>query len=519
VDVVLAGASGLFLVLCFPKVDLSILAWVALVPLLVALDGKRAGRAYVLAYATGLPFFAGLFAWIWMVPAWNLLDSVLVQGLYLPQYIALWGLGLGWIRRRTGASPALVAPALWVVSEYGRAHAGFLSLPWMFLGHSQHAHPLLTQVSALTGTYGLSFLVVLTNVGIAEAIMRVSRRRPAGVAWRCVPRSALVPAGVAAALVAATLAYGVVVLSQASGPEPLRVAVIQGNVPIRPGNPRAVVDRNAALTLEAARDGPALIVWPESSVPGDVEHHAPLRRAVSQLAVDTGAHLLVGSNESAKFSDKQLQGKVYNSLVLFSPAGVIEGVYRKQRLVPFGEYVPLERYVAWPAALVGARGNSMPGEARAALAAGPVTFRAIICWEIIFPDYVREVVGRGAQFLVLATNEAWFGDTAAPHQLLAMTALRAAENRIAIVRAANSGVSALIDPFGRISRRLVNGEGRDVFVEGTLGGEIPLVEGTTFYTRYGDLFAFFMIGLVGVLVVRTWRPSWIRQRMQVAIEA
>ena len=156
VDLGLAALSAILLVLSVPKFDLSHLAWVALAPLLVALDGKSVPRACGLAFVTGIAFFAGLFYWIWAVPAYNVFDELLLAT-YLSPYIGLWGLAVNWIRKRTGLGIALVAPPIWVTGEYVRSNLGFLSLPWMLLGHSQYSHPLLLQMTSVTGVYGLSF--------------------------------------------------------------------------------------------------------------------------------------------------------------------------------------------------------------------------------------------------------------------------------------------------------------------------------------------------------------------------
>jgi apolipoprotein N-acyltransferase len=522
-DLVLAALSGGLLVLSFPRFDLGFLAWVALVPLLLALDGKRPGQAYLLGWIAGVVFFQGMFAWMWTIPAWNWLDSLVVQVLYLPQYVALWGLGLAWIRRRTGLATILVAPPLWVTLEYIRSHLGFLGLPWMLLGHSQYLFPPVIQVTSITGAYGLSVLIVVVNVAIAGLISDRLRQRSGALSTaRVAPgRSSLVQAGVALGLVLAVILHGTVVLSGGGASESLKVALVQGNTPrgeaLNRAQHQAILDRHRSLSLEAARHAPDLIIWPETAVPGDVRHHEPLRQAVARVAVETGKHLLVGSAEHAKFTDKRLQGKYYNTLVLFAPDGTIVGEYRKTMLVPFGEYVPLKDVVTWPKALVASMGDLLPGDKNATLSVGSVPFRAVICWEIIFADLFRRSVHEGVRFMVLATNEAWFRDSAAPRQLLAMTAFRAAENRVAIARAANTGITAFVDPFGRIASRLRSPDGREVFVDGLLVGQVSLSHQPTFYTRHGDLFAFLQIALAGAAVIasvwsrrafRTMAPAW-----------
>src|SRR3990170_2476035 len=231
-DFGLACLSAALLVLAFPKFDLGALAWVALVPLLVALEGKSPRAAYALSYLTGLLSFFGICYWIWAVPGWNLIDGFLIGVLYLPQYVALWGLGLAWLRRLTGVSPALVAPPLWVTLEYLRSNVPLLAFPWMLLGHSQHAYPSLIQISSVTGAYGLGFLIVLVNTAVAGIVLHLLRRSSAPAAGpRRFPFAAPVAA---AALLAATLLYGQAVLLSATPAEEATIALVQGNIPQNP---------------------------------------------------------------------------------------------------------------------------------------------------------------------------------------------------------------------------------------------------------------------------------------------
>ncbi len=507
-DLGLACLSGVLLFLCFPRFDLSALAWVALVPLLLALDQKVLSEAFLLSWVTGIVFFTGGFYWIWTVQAYNLLDYLLLQVLYLPQYVSLFGLAFIWIRRRTGLPQILIAPPLWVTLEYIRSHLSFLSLPWLLLAHSQYLHLSLIQITSLTGVYGLTFLIVLINAAIGEVICYVRQSSSQSITPWPFQISPLISLIVAIFLVIVTSLYGFFVLSEGIQGEQMTIALVQGNVSNEhrwEGLYRqAILDRYAGMTPRAPQPAPALIIWPETAVPGDVQHDPELQRKVGQVAIDAKTYILVGSAEYAKFTNRSLRSKDYNSMVLFSPEGKIEGQYRKMRLVPFGEYVPLRDYVKWPAAIASTMGDSLPGDEYTLFSVGRTTFGVVICWELIFPDLFREFVRRGASFMVIATNESWFGDTAAPYQLLAMSTLRAAENRVAIARDANTGVSAFIDPYGRILKRLKGQEEKELFIDGHLMSELPLSDARTFYTRYGDLFAFVQMGFVTFLMGLTW---------------
>jgi apolipoprotein N-acyltransferase len=499
VGVVTSGAlaclSGLLLVASFPKFDVNWLVWIALVPLIVAIEHGGAGRAFVLANVTGVVFFVGVFEWIWQVPAYNVLDEALL-GLYLAQYFACWALALRWLHGRIGVPSMLLGPALWVVFEYLRSHAGFLSLPWMYLAHSQYRYPLLIQITSITGVYGVSFLIVLVNVAVADAI-----RHREWTTWRAIPRS--IPAAVAVVVI--VVVHGLAVLSAAPSGETLTVAAIQGNVPQNvkwdAAHRENTLQRYAELTREAARHQPALIVWPETAVPGDVEHDPRLLKPVRELAREVGIPLLVGTSEHAKFTKREYGSRTYNSMVLLDPDGRIAGAYRKIRLVPFGEYVPLQGYFTWPAAIASSMGDSVPGDAPTIFRIGDVGLAATICWENIFADLVRQFVRQGARIIVNATNEAWFEDSGAPRQFLAISVFRAAEHRVSVLRVANTGISAVIDPFGRIVQRLRSPDGRDVFVAGVLTASLPVSRATTFYTTHGDVFAVGLAVVCGVLAV------------------
>jgi apolipoprotein N-acyltransferase len=508
----LAVVSGLLLLLAFPPFGRAALAWIALVPLVLQCRTPRSG--FLLSGVTGLVFFVGIFSWIWTVPAFNLLDGILVAA-YLGLYFAGWGMGVAWLHTHTRLPLAAVAPPLWVALEYVRGHAGFLSLPWMLLGYSQYEATTLIQISAVTGVYGVSFLVVLVNASVADALSSVvARDRDAGASrWRPVVLALAIPAVVLTGVVI----HGRAVLSDTRDGGRVTIAVVQGNVPQAlkwdAAYRQAVLERYARLTREAARHAPTLIVWPETAAPGDVRHDPTLQRLVGGLAVETGTHLLVGGSEHAKFARRELHGKFYNSLFLVTPRGQIEAEYRKIRLVPFGEYEPLQGWITWPRAIAAAVGTSVAGTEPSVLRVGELAFGATICWENLFPELVREFVKAGARVMVNATNEAWFGESSASAQFLAISALRAAENRVAIARATNTGISAFIDPFGRVGPRLRGPDGRELFVEGHLVAELPVSTELTFYTRHGDVFALVQLAGSAALLVQAafvrgaWRGS------------
>jgi apolipoprotein N-acyltransferase len=497
----LACASGMLVLLAFPSFEMAWLAWMGLVPLLVALKGRSLKGAFLLSCMGGIVFYAGTFYGIWSgsVAALKPIHFVIL-GAYFSLYWGLWGLGVNWIGGKTGLSTSVIAPPLWVALEAGRSHLSFLSYPWLLLGHSQYLDHSLLQIASITGVYGITFLIVLMNAAIAEAVGSVRGWFVgASPSLSVFGQSAVISLGAASLLLMASHFYGEFILSKGIEGERKTIALVQGNIPKdrlwnRTYLPM-IVNRYGDLTKMATMQSTDLVIWPESAVPGDLVHELGLQRTVGHIATETNTPLLVGTSQTAKFANKKLRDKYYNSMVLINPDGQIAAEYRKMVLVPFGEYEPLKGVVQWPRVVVASSDSTIPGDRYTIFTIGGTSFGALICWENIFPDHFREFVKRGARFMVVATNEAWFGDTAAPHQLLAISAFRAAENRVAIARSANTGISAFIDPFGRITGRVSGANGKDLFVEGVLVGEITVSRERTFYTRYGDLFAFLMIAV------------------------
>jgi apolipoprotein N-acyltransferase len=500
-DLLLVVSSAALMLLSLPEADFGMLAWVCLVPWLWALKDKSLKQAFVLSYVAGLCVFTGMTYWLWTVPAFHVIDFIALCG-YFPHYLSLWGLGLVWMHRRTGWPAVLIGPPLWVALEFVRSHFTFLSAPWMLLGHSQYLHPTIVQLSSLTGVYGLSFLIVLFNMGLAHCLTH--SRQTDG--WANALRSGAMSSasfGATVILLLGVWLYGRMVVEAETEPDRVKVALIQANflpeVQWNASQRLHVLGRYQELTRQAALASPQLIIWPESAVPGDVENDKDLRAFVSRIAIESDAYLLVGSSEKGKFVDQDLAGRYFNSMVLFAPDGRIAGQYRKIGLVPFAEYVPLEGLVTWPKFIVSLMGHTVPGHEYTVLHAGSLNVGALICWENIFPDLFREFVSGGAQMMINATNESWFGPTAAPYQLLAMATFRAAENRIALARASNTGVTAFIDPYGRITERLQDEHGGDLFIEGMLIGLVPVKNGPmTFYTRHGDVFAWVQVVFFGI---------------------
>lgn len=487
----LALLSSCLLIISFPAFDYGFLAWVALIPLFLALEGKRLQTAFLLSFVSGIGFLMGVFYWINYIKGVSPVDFLLL-GIYLGSYYGLFGAMLVVIGRRSRSLRLLAAPALWVSMEYLRSHAGFLALPWALLGHTQYRYLPVIQVASLTGVYGISFLIVMVNRyladGISVGILREGRPDPP-------PRAYLLKMGaLTVVLVALTMGYGVWVRHQTRDADKVSVTVVQGNIPQgikwNPAFLQANIEKHVALTREASSQYRAqLIVWPESTFPVSLRHDFFFSRTIHRLSTGTRSHLLVGSSQRPKMGANDFAGKDrYNSVYLFSPDGLVVDRYDKIHLLPFGEYLPAKDLIPWPPRFASSSGHFIPGKRHTIFPLDGSRFGVLICWESLFPDLTREFVKEGAQFLVNMSNEAWFGETAAPYQFLSMNVFRAVENRVAIARCANTGISCFISPHGEIIGRVMKGN-RDIFVEGYLTAEIPLAQGITFFSTYGDVFA------------------------------
>jgi len=266
---------------------------------------------------------------------------------------------------------------------------------------------------------------------------------------------------------------------------------------------RANLERHIRLTRDAvtANKNTSLIIWPETSVQGSLTQDLALLTTLSGLAREINAYLLVGSAVHPKFGSREFrQGHWFNSAFLFSSSGRPSGKYDKILLLPFAEYLPHAETVPWPAELVSRASHYIPGKDYKIFNIDGVRFGVAICWESIFPDHFRRFVLAGAQIMLNITNEAWFGETAAPYQFLAMNVFRAVENRVSIVRSANTGVSGFIGPFGNILGTVKDGD-ENLFVAGYLTMDVPIARQRTFYTRYGDVFAYLNLGASVLLML------------------
>ena len=510
--------SGVLLIFAFPNFEQGWIAWLALTPLMIVLSGRRSQHGFLLAYICGIIFFTGVFNWILEVPGYELFHHTILI-LYLGLYVGIFGLIISFLVRRWGLLIGhLSGPFVWVSLEFIRSNLSFLALPWALLAHSQYLYPSVIQIAALTGTYSISFLIVMVNSTLTIAILTFthqfkSHQQRAGFSS---------PRGRAICTLVATLVltglvfyYGLHTISRQIEGKGIKVTVVQGNIEqSKKWNPKFskyIIKTYADLTRAAAEQAPDLIVWPETATPRAINQDRRLYQQVRSIVSSSSTYVLLGSAMHQKFKQKRRQHrKIVNSAYLIHPGNEDKDQrHDKIRLFPFGEYIPMAQTIPWSWINVPDMSNYSPGEEFTVFEANNSRFSVIICWEIIFPDLTRQFVKKGAQFIVNIANEAWFGKTASPRQFLSISVFRAVENRVYVVRCVNTGISCFIDPYGRIIDRVKDEKGRDLFVRGILTETVVPMDSKTLYTRYGDWFCGLSIGISAAFLI----VAFLRRKM------
>lgn len=501
--ILLAATTGILLPYCFPKYDLGLLAWVALIPLHIALAGlSRRRQAFWLGWLAGIICSTGIMSWVvtamhtyGKVPLVFSYGIMLLLTAYLGLYVGIYSAGVVWFRMLMPRYGLFAAPCLWVTLELLRTYV-LSGLPWSLLGYSQYRQLDVIQIADHLGVYGVSFLIVLTNVALAELylwLMPLFRGfRPARLPWELVTTAAMLM-GLSWAYSTSLIASEGMEGSKAT----LQVGVVQPNIDQAIKWDQAFREetlRRYDRLTESFGYGLDLIVWPEAATPFIYEREPVYQLELVALANRASAPLLFGS-PAVRF-DADRKPFLLNSAYLLSPDGQLLGRYDKQHLVPFGEYIPLKSSLLFfLEKMVEGIGDFQAGpgptilsfqlkQSDGAAQARRVKFGIVICYEVIFPDLVRRIAHSGAEFLVTITNDAWFGDSSAPAQHFSMVVFRSVENHLAFARSANTGISGFIDPFGRIIAA------SPIFTQTALQAEIPVRQTKTFYSRHGDVFAY-----------------------------
>ncbi len=525
-----AFCTGLLLALPFDFTAVSSVAWLAPGLLLLTAVGQPPGAAFRLGYLGGLGFYLGSLYWLLFMPvpagavaAWLALSA------FLALYPAVWTwLGAGWLKPHGAANPgvgnerqtetgalsstgtwgglllersfaerllwSVACAALWVALEMIRAR--FLSgFPWNLLGASQWPVLPVIQIASVTGVYGVSFVIAWFSISLAIAAVSLIHRPRASWAFL----REIIPA---VALLAGVLIFGFYQLAHTPASErSVKLALIQPSIPqTLIWDPKEDTNRfNALIKLsqEALRNKPDILVWPEAAVPNyvryDVEFTLP---AITNLVRAANVWLIMGADDAAPRPGATNPDDYdsFNTSMLVDPRGQLEAVYRKQRLVIFGEYIPLVHWLPFLKWFTPVRSGFTPGDRPVPFSIPPLGIKTsvLICFEDVFPQLARQYARNDIDFLLNLTNDGWFGESAAQWQHAGGAVFRAVENGLPLVRCANNGLTCWISATGATHAVYFPGS-RDVYKEGYKIVQVPVLprqqtRTPTVYNRYGDWF-------------------------------
>ncbi|MFC1510241.1 apolipoprotein N-acyltransferase [Candidatus Omnitrophota bacterium] len=513
-NLLLTCLTAALLVLSFPRFSFWPLAWIAFIPLLFALDDKTQKRSFLLSYLAGVVFFSCMIYWFVHV---TIVGAILLV-LYFAVYFGLFGFLISWVKSKSLFVKIICIPGIWVLLEYLRAHllSGF---GWASLGHSQYPFIPIIQIADITGVWGLSFLMMAVNVFLKEAFVVFLTLRDKSSVTSTVRRVHLLRVGCLVVLCfVAILSYGfrqVAHYQQVQSDESVLVAVVQANIAQEDKWQEVswpkIRDRYIGLTQEAASalrerqkqsNIPGLIIWPETAFPGFLWEDQDFFEEIQALVKEVGIPLLFGSVVYEK-------GQYFNAAILLSEKGEVMDQYNKLHLVPFGEFLPFRTWMPALADLVpiadftgGQRWTVFPISEKETSAAADSFFSVLICFEDTIGALSRGFVNHGAKLLINMTNDAWFRESKASTLHMVCGLFRAVENRRVLIRAANTGVSCVINATGEIVAQLRDKRTQSSFISGYFLQSVSLHRQKTFYTKYGDVFmlgvVFFMFLFLGV---------------------
>jgi len=489
--ILFALLSGVLAAVSFPKFNLSFFIWISLIPLFLILIRNKSGTGFFYGLLAGFAYYAVILYWIPSVPAHygNLSPvlSILIYLLlvfYLALYWAAFGFLFSAIHRKFPGLAFLAAPFIWTGLEYGITYV-FTGFPWGLLGYTQSGNLPFLQTAAVAGVYGLSFLIVLLQSAFVLSIVRCKRA----------------PFFAALALILAVHSAGFLTLKKVMpSKQTFPAAVIQGNVSsdiyweaMSQEEIFKLFDHHLDLSRQAYEQGARLIIWPEFTVPLCFSCPEGFYQTMEDRLIgfvrETQSSLLLGTNETAG----QRPDILYYNTVLALHPDLSQSRYYKMHLVPFGEYTPYKKIFSFIESVTHAIGDVTPGTQPVLHEFRGVRFGSPICYEVIFPNLVRTFVRKGAGFLVTITNDGWYGTSPAPYQHFLIAAFRAVENRRFLLRAATTGISGVVDPYGRILSR------SRLMTSDVLNADVTPSETLTFYTRTGDILPLVSLTLTAAL--------------------
>lgn len=492
----LATLSGLLLTLSFPPFDMFFIAWVAWIPLWVALQQDNWQRGFKLGYITGFIFTLTSLNWIannsgtnfWVASA-SMIGSVA----YMALWFGLFGLIISRAGRNLGTKGLWFAPAFWVSIEFLYSYHGYtLAFPWLSLAMTQNFALPIQQLAEYGGIYAISFWVVLLNTILFQLEFGKLTVRTQQLVW-----------GVLGFIIVGTFIFGLVRMKVVGemNSYTMRVGIIQTNLDPHQKWVRAKKTKHVNAILEQSRravqDSASILIWPESAIPAHLHYYPQFDRKIRKFVDQNGVSVLAGAlHHDEKNGDYQF----FNSAFFYSP-GLPVAIYSKQGLVPFAERIPMVESFPVLANLNFGQANFEPGKESMVYPMGSredvTDLGTLICYESADPYIFKSFIDNGAEMMSIITNDAWLGKSPGPYQHLAAGRLRAIEHRISIARAAQTGISALILPSGRIARSIPLGEKGEIVYDAPVGLE------RTFYSRHGNVFA------LGILLLSSLGLLWV----------
>lgn len=498
INFLLSIISGILLALSFPKPEISLFAWFGFVFLFAAIEKTSSGReAFLLSYICGLVFFSIVTYWLVYVS----FIGAFVLVTYLALYFGIFGAGVKWLSNNFDSVvlKILLMACLWTGLEFARAHL-FSGFGWALLGYSQYENIKLIQIADITGAYGISFLLIFSN-GVIFYTKEIKKALFDGQK-KFVEKNKIIQEILAVSLIWAALFYSLdygekrIKEFRRQKESILKVSVVQGNIAQEFKWDKVLIDlilsKYEKLTQMAAFDKPDVIIWPETSLPGYLNEEK-LKDRISKLAASAGAPLLIGAPRFAEEEDIY-----FNSAAYFGKTGSLIGTYDKMHLVPFGEYLPFKDLLS-PLAFIYPIADFSAGKDYHLFKTKDVAFGVLICFEDVFPEVTRKFVKEGADFMVNITNDAWFKNSPAAYQHNQALVFRAVENKIGIARAGNTGPSLFIEPVGVMQSRLQGQHKRELFIDGFLTADVFGGLKPTFYTKFGDIFAYICAAFFAVI--------------------
>jgi len=504
VRLLLALASGVALALAYPLFNIPILGWVAPAVLIVAVIGERPRFAILLGFVQGAAYFGLSLPWFYNVMRqYGPLPVVQAAGVFalvvlvMSIFHAVFAAAISWLGKSSHGRACLAAPFLWVALEFATMYMPAIGFPWNLLGYVAAGNLAFVQLTAITGIFGLSFLVAAYNSLLAWTVLQSSLNKR--TEWK-----ALVGATAALILVAIV---GPQFVPKVSGDHVAHL--VQTNFPVSNGYPSdwmkthaAEMDRLEQISIEAAQKSPGIVVWPEVPAPFSLQD-ADFHLRALRIARGAGNGFLVGVIDWKPLGNGQLGAS--NSAALLGANGAVDFIYDKIHLVPFSEYVPWRNWFFFARDLTSLIGDFQPGSQYKVgkIAGGP--FSVYICYEAIFPNEVRRFTLAGAQLFINISDDGWFGGSGAPQQHLAMARVRAVENRRWLLRDTNDGITVSVDPYGRTVARMPPN------IRGELDAPYAFRSDMTVFTRWGDWLPWLCVLLALVLVFMTVRGTRARK--------